>query len=45
MTEALLGFGAVFLLAFMRVPLAVSMALVGVAGLGSCAAGCPLSPA
>lgn len=34
MTEALLGFVAVFLLAFMRVPLAVSMALVGMVGLG-----------
>lgn len=34
MTEALAGFAAVFLLAFIRVPLAVSMALVGVAGLG-----------
>jgi C4-dicarboxylate transporter, DctM subunit len=34
MTEALIGFAAVFLLAFIRVPLAVAMALVGMAGLG-----------
>jgi len=34
MTEAALGFGAVFLLALLRVPLAVSMSLVGIAGLG-----------
>ncbi len=34
MTEAALGFGAVFLLALLRVPLAVAMALVGIAGLG-----------
>jgi C4-dicarboxylate transporter, DctM subunit len=34
MTQALLGFLAVFALAFMRVPLAVSMALVGMVGLG-----------
>lgn len=34
MTEAVIGFAAVFLLAFLRVPLAVAMALVGVAGLG-----------
>ena len=34
MTEAALGFAAVFLLALLRVPLAVSMALVGIAGLG-----------
>lgn len=33
MTEALLGFLAVFVLAFMRVPLAVSMAVVGTIGL------------
>ncbi len=34
MTEALLGFGAVFALALLRVPLAFAMALVGIAGLG-----------
>jgi C4-dicarboxylate transporter, DctM subunit len=34
MTEAALGFAAVFLLALLRVPLAVSMSLVGIAGLG-----------
>lgn len=34
MIEALIGFAAVFVLAFMRVPLGVSMALVGMAGLG-----------
>jgi C4-dicarboxylate transporter, DctM subunit len=34
MTQALLGFAAVFLLAFIRVPLAISMALVGMLGLG-----------
>ena len=34
MTEALLGFAAVFLLALLRVPLAFAMGLVGVAGLG-----------
>ncbi|UJW83371.1 TRAP transporter large permease [Hydrogenophaga sp. SL48] len=34
MTEAILGFAAVFLLALLRVPLAVSMSLVGIAGLG-----------
>ena len=34
MTEAILGFSAVFLLALLRVPLAVSMSLVGIAGLG-----------
>jgi tripartite ATP-independent transporter DctM subunit len=32
MTEALLGFGAIFLLALMRVPLAFAMGLVGFAG-------------
>jgi C4-dicarboxylate transporter DctM subunit len=32
-TEALLGFGAIFLLALMRVPLAFAMGLVGFAGL------------
>lgn len=34
MTEALLGFGAIFLLAIMRVPLAFAMGLVGFAGVG-----------
>ena len=34
MTEALLGFGAIFVLAFMRVPLAFAMAIVGVVGMG-----------
>jgi hypothetical protein len=34
MTEATLGFAAVFLLALLRVPLAVAMSLVGIAGLG-----------
>jgi C4-dicarboxylate transporter DctM subunit len=34
MTEALLGFGAIFLLALMRVPLAFAMGLVGFVGLG-----------
>ncbi len=34
MTEALLGFGAIFLLAFMRVPLAFAMGIVGVVGMG-----------
>lgn len=34
MTEAVIGFVAVFFLAFLRVPLAVAMALVGIAGLG-----------
>jgi tripartite ATP-independent transporter DctM subunit len=34
MTEALLGFGAVFLLALLRVPLAFAMGFVGFAGLG-----------
>jgi C4-dicarboxylate transporter, DctM subunit len=33
-TEALLGFGAVFLLALLRVPLAIAMGLVGFVGLG-----------
>jgi C4-dicarboxylate transporter DctM subunit len=33
-TEALLGFGAVFLLALLRMPLAFAMGLVGFAGLG-----------
>jgi C4-dicarboxylate transporter DctM subunit len=33
-TEALLGFGAIFLLAAMRVPLAFAMGLVGFAGIG-----------
>ena len=34
MTDALLGFGAVFLLALLRVPLAFAMGLVGFVGLG-----------
>lgn len=34
MTAAALGFAAVFLLALLRVPLAVAMSLVGIAGLG-----------
>lgn len=34
MTAALLGFGAIFLLAIMRVPLAFAMGLVGFAGIG-----------
>jgi C4-dicarboxylate transporter DctM subunit len=34
MTEALLGFAAVFVLALLRVPLAFAMGLVGVVGLG-----------
>jgi C4-dicarboxylate transporter DctM subunit len=33
-TEALLGFGAIFLLALLRVPLAFAMGLVGLAGIG-----------
>ena len=34
MTDALIGFGAVFVLALLRIPLAVAMGLVGVIGLG-----------
>ncbi|GAB3192480.1 TRAP transporter large permease [Hydrogenophaga aquatica] len=34
MTEALLGFVAVFVMAFLRIPLAVAMTIAGVAGLG-----------
>lgn len=34
MTEALLGFGAIFLLAVLRVPLAFAMGLVGFVGIG-----------
>ena len=34
MTEALLGFGAVFVLALLRMPLAFAMGLVGFVGLG-----------
>ncbi|MBE0589498.1 MAG: TRAP transporter large permease subunit, partial [Hydrogenophaga sp.] len=34
MIEALLGFLGVFALAFLRVPLAVAMSIVGLAGLG-----------
>ena len=34
MTEALLGFGAIFVLAILRVPLAFAMGIVGVVGMG-----------
>lgn len=34
MTEALLGFAAIFALAFLRVPLAFAMGIVGVVGMG-----------
>ncbi len=34
MTEALLGFAAIFVLALLRVPLAFAMGLVGIAGMG-----------
>lgn len=34
MTAALLGFGAIFLLALLRIPLAFAMGLVGLAGMG-----------
>ena len=34
MTEALLGFAAIFALAFMRIPLAFAMGIVGVVGMG-----------
>ena len=34
MIEALLGFGAIFALALLRVPLAFSMGLVGIVGIG-----------
>ena len=34
MTEALLGFLAIFVLALMRMPLAFSMGLVGIVGIG-----------
>ena len=34
MSEALLGFGAMFVLALLRVPIAFSMAIVGVVGIG-----------
>ena len=34
MTEAVLGFLAVFVMAFLRIPLAVAMTIAGVAGLG-----------
>ncbi len=34
MTEALLGFGAIFLMALLRVPLAFAMGIVGVVGMG-----------
>ena len=47
MIEAALGFLAVFVLAFMRVPLALAMSIVGLAGLGLGAAqpDDPLGPA
>jgi C4-dicarboxylate transporter, DctM subunit len=34
LTEALLGFAAIFILALLRIPLAFAMALVGIAGMG-----------
>lgn len=34
MTEAFLGFVAVFVMAFMRIPLAVAMAIAGIVGMG-----------
>ena len=34
MTAALLGFGAIFLLALLRIPLAFAMGLVGLTGMG-----------
>ena len=34
MTEALLGFAAIFALALLRIPLAFAMGLVGVVGIG-----------
>ncbi len=34
MTEALTGFGAIFVLALLRMPLAFAMALVGIVGMG-----------
>ena len=34
MTEALIGFAAVFLLAFLRIPIAIAMAIVGIVGMG-----------
>ena len=34
MTESLLAFGAVFVLALLRIPLAFAMGLVGFVGLG-----------
>lgn len=34
MTEALIGFGVIFLLALLRMPLAFAMALVGIVGMG-----------
>ena len=34
MTEALIGFGAIFVLALLRVPLAFAMGFVGFVGLG-----------
>ena len=34
MTEALLGFAAIFILALMRLPLAFAMGIVGIVGMG-----------
>ena len=34
MTQALIGFAAIFALALLRVPLAFSMGMVGIAGIG-----------
>ncbi|MEO5772408.1 MAG: C4-dicarboxylate ABC transporter permease, partial [Burkholderiaceae bacterium] len=34
MTESLIGFGAIFVLALLRVPLAFAMGFVGFVGLG-----------
>ena len=34
MTESLLGFAAIFVLALLRVPLAFAMGVVGIAGMG-----------
>ena len=36
MSVALLGFGAVLILAFMRMPLGIALGLVGVIGLVNC---------
>ena len=34
MTEALIGFAAIFLLALLRMPLAFAMGIVGIVGMG-----------